>query len=801
MTGLAQDVRFGLRMLARAPGFTIAALLALAPGIGASSAMFSILYGVLFKPLPYREPRQLVRVYENNAVERFRDFPLSPADFTDYFRRNRAFESMATYMRQDQQFGGDHPERLIGLRVSREFFHVFGASPLLGRDFTQEEESTPGATDAVIISYSAWQRLFAGNPHIIGRAVPLSDSTFHVVGVMPPRFEDLRGGYRMPQGKPVDIWLAFNALGDRQRVAAARAFHFCNTVARLKPGVSIQQAQEEMNRIARGLESEYSEDRDWRVDLRPLQNDVVGKTRPTLFILSFAVAFVLLIACVNVANLLLARSTVRERERAIRTALGASRGRLIRQALTESVTLSALGGALGLLLGWWGVRAVAALGPEQVPRLHDISFDLPSALVTAALAIGAGLICGVAPAFTASTDIRRSRPRGVLVSAEVALSFVLLVGAGLLLRSFATILRVDPGFNPRGVLTMSTSLSYGKLIGARRYSRFYERFVDRLEQLPGVTAAGASSNLPWTGANDNAEIGIEGRARPAGISRNAYYVTVTPDFLRAIGVPLVAGRWFTLADHFDAPHVALVNRVLALRYWPTEQACLGHRIYTMPAPSAPIEPMTIVGVVGDVKDSPTDARAQPAFYQPFQQNPAFGDYLAVRTRSDSVALVPAIRAIAREMGNDLSIQDIRPMEQVTAAAVATQRLALDMIGLFAGVALALALIGIYGVMSYATGRRAREIAIRIAIGAGPVDNLVLMLAQGARWIVPGLVVGAAGGLAVTRTLRGLLYQVSATDPLTFAITALILAFVAVAACIIPARRVLGIDPMETLRHE
>ena len=799
MSSLLQDIRFGMRMLLGNRGFTVTVIAALALGIGATSAIFSVIYGVLLKPLPYRSPESLVRVFEENVTERFGRFPLSPADFLDYRKQNRVFQDIATYVRQDQQYGGERPERLTGVRVSHGFFRLFGAEPMLGRAFTQEEEATAGATDVAVISHSAWKRLLGGDPHVIGKTIRLSDYPFQIVGAMPPGFEHVSGGYRLPRGEAVDVWLPFNLLGSPKGVP--RAFHYCNTVARLKSGVKIEEAQADLNVIASRLEAQYPDDRNWRVQLRPLRDDLVGGARPTLEILAGAVGFVLLIACVNVANLLLARATVREREMAIRIAVGASRARLARQMLTESMMLAVSGGALGLLFAYWGVRALVTLGPEQVPRLQEISLDAHVVLVSAGVSVVSGLLFGLAPILAASTDLRRSRPRGVFVIAEVAMTFVVLIGAGLLLRSFLALERVDPGFNPHGVLTMNTALSYPKLVGARRYAAFYERFVENLAQLPGVTSAGAGSNLPWTGANDNAIFGIEGRPRLVNTSMHAHYQSVSPEYLRTIGVPLLAGRWLATSDHFDAPRVVLINRALALRHWPSAEACLGQRIYTMRDANTIDSLMTIVGVVGDMKDNPTDAQAPEAFYEPFLQSPTFGNYVALRATVDTATLIPAVRRVAQQMGNDLSIQEIRPMQQVVAAAVATQRFALQLVGLFAVLALALALIGVYGVMSYAARRRATEIAIRSALGAGPLDTLRLLLGQGVRLIIIGLIAGWLAAAALTRLLTSVLYQVSATDPLTFAAVAAILAVVATAACFIPARKMLSIDPMRLLRHE
>lgn len=786
-------------MLLRNRSFAATAILALALGIGATSAIVSVIYGVLMKPLPYYEPDRLVRVYEENAAERLRNFPFSPADFLDYRKQNRVFTDMATFVRQDQQYSGERAERLIALRVSHELFQLFGVQPILGRSFTMEEESNSSATEVVIISHNVWQRLLDGDPHVIGRTIRLGDNPLRVVGVMPPDFEDLIAGQRLPRGEAVDVWLPFNMLGNPKGVP--RAFHYCHTVARLKPGVKIEEAQAEMDTIAANLQAQYPDDKNWRIQLQPLQDDLVAKARPTLFLLAGAVGFVLLIACVNVANLLLVRAREREREMAIRSAIGAGQARLVQQMLTESVTLAVLGGALGLLFAWWGVRALAASGPEQVPRLSEIGLDARVVLVTAGTSLVCGVLFGLAPALAASTSLRRSRPRGMFVIAEVALTFVLLIGAGLLLRSYQALGREEPGFSPRGVLTMNTSLSYSKLIGARRYAAFYETFLEKLGALPGVTAAGASTALPWSGGPNIALFGIEGRPRPAGMGMHAEYELVSPDYFRAIGVPLLAGRWLTTADHFDAPKVALINKTLALRYWPSVEASLGQRIYTMQDVKTAESPVTIVGVVGDVKDTPTDAEAEPAFYWPFLQSPGFGNYVVLRASADAGLLIPAAREVVKQMGNDLSIQEIRPMEAVVAASVERQRFALEMVGLFAAVALMLALIGIYGVMAYTARQRAKEMAIRSALGASPLDMLQLMLGHGLRLVLGGLIAGILAAAGLTRVIAGMLYKVTATDPWTFAAVAAILMGVAGAACLGPARKVLQTDPIESLRHE
>jgi predicted permease len=629
-------------------GFTATAVLALTLGIGATSAIFSVIYGVLLKPLPYSDPDALVRVYESNPSEHFELAPLSPGDFLDFLKQNRAFDSMATFNREDQQYGGEHPERLIALRVSYDYFRVFRVDPTLGRTFTEQEEDTPAPTNVAIISHNLWRRLFASDPQIIGKTIRLTDYPFQIIGVMPPGFEHMSKGYRLPRGERVDVWLPFSTLASQQ---TSRAFHYCHTIARLNSGVAIDRARAEINAISAGLQSLYPDDKNWRAKVEPMQTDMVSDVRLALLVLAGAVGFVLLVACGNVTNLLLARATVREREMTIRTAVGATRTRLIRQLLTESITLSGAAGILGILIAYVAVRVIAAAGPEQVPRLNEVSLNPWVILVTVGLSILAGVLSGVAPALAASKDFRRGRPRGVFVVAEVALTFVLLVGAGLLLRSFLALGQVDPGFNPSAVLTANTTLSYPKLLGARRYVNFYETFVEKLEQLPGVTAVGATSNLPWTGGNTDSWFAIEGRARPTE-HQHAHRLSVSPDYLRAMGIPLEAGRGFTLSDHFDAPKVVIVNKSFALQQWPSVQASIGQRVDILGEGGKTDSVLTIVGVAGDVKDSPTDLLPATVLYQPLLQAPTFRNNVALRASIPIDAMIPAVRQIAHAMGND-----------------------------------------------------------------------------------------------------------------------------------------------------
>ena len=812
METLWQDLRFGARMLVKNPGFTAVAALTLALGVGANSAIFSVVNGVLLKPLPYKEPERLVRVFENHPT--FPKFPISPANFLDYREQSRVFEDFAIFHRRDLQLAeGERPERLTAMLVSAGFFHLLGFEPVLGRAFLRDDELEANSR-VVVLSHRLWQSHFASDPHVIGRSVKLNGDLFTVVGVMPPGLQHVGGDYHsLPHGENVDVWWPVPL----SRIRNQRGSHYLNAIGRLKPGVTREQAEAEMNVIARRLEQQYpGSNKDWRIRLIPLRQEIVGQVRPMLLVVLGAVGCVLLIACVNVANLLLSRATAREKEIAVRSALGAARWRIVRQILTESMLIALLGGVLGLMLGVWGVRALVALSPDKLPRLHMVGIDGRMFGFTLAVSLLTGVIFGLAPAFPVSKanlnellksgsrgatgGLRHARLRGLLVIAEVSLAFVLLIGAGLLLRSFISLQRVDPGFNPERVLTASVNMSYARYSDQRLLATFFQRLLAKIQTLPGVRSAGATTDLPWTGYDENTSFVIEGRPMSEDRGPHARYHSVTPDYFRTIGVPLITGRFLAERDDVDAPRVMLINQAMARRYWPNESA-VGQRFSFDHRPSEK-DWITIVGIVGDVKDTPSAAEAEPAFYWPLAQNIWQREvFLAVRTEVDPFTLVEPVRREVLALDKDLAVSDVNTLEQIAAAAVNGPRFALLLVAVFAGVALALAAVGIYGVMSYSVGQRTHEIGIRLALGARKGDVLRLVIKQGIVLVLIGAAIGVVSAFALTRVMATLLYGVSATDPLTFAGISLLLVAVALAACYLPARRAMRVDPMVALRYE
>lgn len=812
MESMWQDLRYGFRMLIKNPGFTAVAAITLALGVGANSAIFSVVNGVLLKSLPYKEPERLVRVFETNPT--FPKFPVSPANFLDYREHSQVFEDFATFYRSDLQLAeSDRPERLTAMQVSAGFFRLLGFEPVLGRDFQPSEEQEANSR-VVVLSHHFWQSHFSSDPQIIGRSVRLNGILFTIIGVMPAGLQHIGGDYHsLPHGENVDVWWPLSL----DRVRNRRGSHYLNAVARLKAGITKEQAETEMNVIAANLEQQYpNSNKEWRIKLIPLRQEIVGEVQPMLLVVGGAVGFVLLIACVNVANLLLARTTAREKEIAVRSALGAGRRRIIRQILTESMLIALLGGVFGLLLGIWGVRGLIALSPDKLPRLQMVGIDGRMFAFTLCMALLTGVIFGLAPALNVSKanlnellkdssrgstgGLRHRRLRGMLVIAEVSLAFVLLTGAGLLMRSFIYLQRVDPGFNPERVMTASLDMSYERYKDRSEMSRFFERLLERVQALPGVRSAGATTDLPWTGYDENTSFIIEGRTYPEGSEPHARYHSVTPDYFRTISVPLKAGRFLNEKDDAAAAKVLLINESMARRYWPDEGA-IGKRISFRSNPSEK-DWTTVVGVVGDVKDTPSAAVAEPAFYWPLGQNIWQSEvFLAIRADIDPLALVEPVRREVLALDKDLAIADVNNLEQIAGAAVNGPRFALLLIGIFAVVALILAVVGIYGVISYSVGQRSHEIGVRMALGAQQSDVLKLVIRQGVILILIGVAIGATSSLALTRVMGSFLFGVSATDPPTFAIISLLLGGVALAACYIPARRAMKVDPMIALRSE
>jgi predicted permease len=803
MDNLTQDLRFGLRLLRKNPGFTAVAVFTLALSIGANAAIFDVVNGVLLKALPYKEPDRIVRVFENSP--RFPKFPISPANFLDYRERNDVFDDFATFARGDLDLSvNDRAERLTGMRVSHGFFHLLGFEPELGRAFLPTDEVN-GNEHVAIISRALWERSFGKDVAIIGAPVTLSGMSFTIIGVIGSGLQHVGGDYHsLPHGGNVDVWWPLTM------DPKVRTSHFLNAIARLKSGITREQAEARMNVIAQQLEEQHPEDKDWRIRIVSLRDEIVGGAQTMLLILFGAAGFVLLIACVNIANLLLATATARQKEIAVRTALGAGRFRLVRQMLTESLLVAAAGGVAGLLVARWGIEALVALGPKQIPRLHMLSLDWRTFVFALTASLLTGALFGLAPALQisrvnlneslkeggrgSSGGSRHNRLRGLLVIAEVSLAFVLLIGAGLLMRTFFYLQKVDPGFNPERVLTATIDLPGARYSTGRKASSFYRELIGRLAALPGVQGAAATSDLPWTGYDENTSFGIEGRQFSDDEDPSAQYHFATPDYFRTLWIPLLAGRFFSEADDADAPRVIVINKSMADLYWPDADA-VGKRVRLWG------ETRMIAGIVGDLKDSPAELRAKPGFFFPVTQQAQSNLVLVVRTERDPMNLLATMRSEIAALDRELPLSDVRTLEQIASSAVARTRFTMLLLSVFAGVALLLAAVGIYGVLSYSVTQRTHEIGIRVALGAQRRDVIGLVARQGMTLAFAGMGAGLAAALVLTRVLSSLLFGVSATDPITFAGIAVLLLGVALGACFVPARRAMKMDPVVALRHE
>jgi putative ABC transport system permease protein len=811
---LIQDLRFGARMLLKQPGFTLIVVVTLALGIGANTAIFSVVNGVLLRPLPYYEPERLVMVWADRPILQAQigiaDIPVAVADFVDWRNQNQVFEQMAAMLpRRINLTGGGEPELVVGLSASASLFPLLDARLAAGRALLPEEDQ-PGANRVVVISHGLWQRRYGADPQLIGQKITLNDEAYTVIGVTAPDFQFPRRGelpsyYTSPRKIDLYLPLAFTPEQMNDRSGGLLA-----VIARLKPGVSLGQASAEMNAIARRLTEQYPQtNRDKGVRLAPLPQQVVGKARTALLILLGAVGCVLLIACANVANLLLARAAGRQKEMAIRAALGASRWRRGRQLLTESLLLAISGGAAGLLLARLGVRLLLAMAPDNLPRAYDIRLDTRVAGFTLLVSLLTGIVFGLLPALQAAkinlgvtlkeggrdaAGLLRRRLRGFLVVCEVALAFVLLIGAGLLIRSFARLTEVDPGFDPRSVLTMDLLLPFAKYKDGRDIA-FFQQTLERVRTLPGVEAAATVSPLPLSGGQYITGFGIEGRLSPTEHTFSAGNRLISPDFFKTFRVPLIKGRLLAESDGAKAPPVVVINESLARIYFANEDP-LGKRI-TLNGDATRV----IVGVVGDVKHSALDEEANPQIYRAIAQLqfPTLSMSLAVRTSGDPMQLVAAVRGQVWAVDKDVPIINIETMERLMGKSVAPRRFNLLLLGVFALVGLALACVGLYGVMSYMLTQRTREIGVRMAMGAQTSDVLRLVLGEGMKLALIGAFLGLCGALALTRLLKTLLFGVSATDPLTFIAIAALLIFMALLACWIPGRRAAKVDPMVALR--
>jgi len=813
MNTLFQDIRYGIRMLAKSPGFTAVAVITLALGIGANTAIFSVVHAVLLKPLPYKDAGRLVIVWEQNPERGWHRNIVSAANFLDWRRQNDVFTQMAAIdpQRAFNLTGTGNPEEVWGERTTTNFFTLLGVRPFMGRNFLPEEDK-PGGPRVVILSYALWQRRYGGDANLVGKQISLNNESYRVVGVMPSGF------YFPPFWREWagELWVPGLDLSNPVRTA-----HEYIAVARLKPGVSLAKAQAEMDTIAQRIVQQAPDDKGWGVDLVGSREQAVGEIRRPLLVLFGAVGFVLLIACANVANLMLARSAGRDREIAVRTALGAGRGRLVRQFLTESVLLAFLGGTLGLVVAPWIIRVLAAvsgssaLGLWGSADLADVRVNAGVLAFTLTVSLATGILAGLAPALSASThNLNRSlkeggrsgsegvhhhRLRSLLVVSEFALALILLAGAGLMIRTLILLSRVDLGFNPRNVLTMRITLLGPRYQEQRAQAEFFTRLLERVKELPGVQWATVSRGLPVEGWDGWGFVTEDNPSPPPNETPDANYQVVAPDYFRAMGIPLLVGRFFTEHDTQQSLPVVIVNEELARKQWPGRDP-IGRRLRV----NEPGKPwLTVAGVVGNVKTEWPDQEPRGEFYLPYTQYPwdLAPRHFIVRTAMNPTTVAAAIQREVAALDKDQPVSDVRTLESVVGEAVGPQRFAMILLAAFAALALALASVGIYGVMAYSVSQRTHEIGIRMALGANRSNVLGMVFGQALGLALAGAGVGLAGALGLTRLLSSLLYGVRPSDPLTLALVTLALVGVSAFASYIPARRATMVDPIEALRYE
>ncbi len=806
MQSLWQDLRYGARMLLKQPGFTLIAVITLSLGIGANTAIFSVVNAVLLRPLPYREPDRLVALWSANPERGATSRPVSTPDFEDWRAQNRVFEAIAAYpavdvtgMTLNDQGAA---EQLNTAYVTADFFALLGVQAALGRAVLPHEHE-PGRNQVVVLSHGLWQRRFGADPGIVGKTLTLDGRSFTVTGVMPP-------GLHLPSAD-TDVWASLSLIGP-DRVPRLRGNAWLAVVARLKPGVSREQARADMTTIARGLEQQYPDSNRGlnAVTLKPLHEQLVGNVQPALFAIFAAVGFVLLIGCANLANLQLARFEQRHKELTIRAALGAGRGRLLRQLLTESVLLALLGGALGLLLAVWGRDLLLSFAPADLPRLSESWLDARVLGFTLLVSVLTGLVFGLAPAVKlarvelnealkeggrGAASARRKGLRNALVVAEVALALVLVTGAGLVAKSLYRLLQVDPGFNAENVLTLQVNVPTYREPQRAQYTAFLQQALERVAQTPGVQAVGMVRPLPLRGAGESNGFTVTGQpAPPPGQEPVAARRMISPNYFRALGITLLAGRDFNAQDRDGAQPVAIISQNLARQFFPGQDPV--GRSLSLPGPAR-----VIVGVAADVRLQGLSLAATPTIYVPHAQDPRRGMTFVVRTDGDPLSLAGAIRNAIQTVNQDQPVIRIETMEQVVMASLAQSRFSAVLLSLFAALALALAAVGIYGVMAYSVTQRTREIGLRMALGAQARDVLGLVIGQGLKLALVGVALGVLAALALTRLMKSLLFGVSTTDPLTFSLVAALLLTVALLACWIPARRAAKVDPMVALRYE
>jgi putative ABC transport system permease protein len=808
---IAADVRYAFRTLRRNPGFAIVVLLTLALGIGANAAIFSVVNGVLLRPLPYRDADRLMVIWGDLKRPGLNDIPASAGEYVDYRDRTHAFEQVAAYDTVGFNLtGGGEPERVDGAIVSTTFFSLLGASAQVGRTLVADEDQ-PGRDDVVVLSHSLWTRRFSANPAIVGQTIPVDGRPAQVVGVMPAAFQ-------FPD-RSIEIWKPFlldaEALSDNNRGS-----HGYTALARLKAGISRQQAQADLNAVTAAFKADHPGNyrNGFGATLRPLQEEIVGDSGRPLIVLLGAVAVVLLIACANVANLLLARAASRRKEIALRMALGASRGRLVRQLITESVLVSAIGGLIGLGLAAWGVDLLIASAPDSIPRIQEVGVDARVAGFTALVSLATGLVFGLVPALRASraplNDALKEGGRAggggvhgfagrALVVSEVALSLVLLIAAGLLIHSFTRLQDVAPGFDSSRLLTFRLSLPESRYTTFQKGQSFFDEFFNGLRRSPGVRGVAAINALPFSGLGGSRSFHIEGREekRPEDQTEEQLRI-VTDGYFAVMGIPIVAGREFTDRDALNQPRVAVVNDAMAKKHWPHESP-IGRRVsFSTDEPHW----YEIVGVAGNIKHRALEAADRPELYVPYRQ-PLFAGwtvrpmYVIARTSADPASTVAIARHEIARVDRDQPISDVRTMDERIGRSLSSRRFSMVLLALFAGLALTLAAVGIYGVVAYAVTERTHEIGVRVALGAQRRDVMAMVVGQGMTMTLVGTAIGVAASAALARLMSSLLFGVSAVDPATFVAIPLLLVAVALAACYVPARRAMRVDPLQALRSE
>jgi predicted permease len=815
METLIKDIRYAIRNLIKRPGFFAIAVMTLALGIGANTAIFSVVNATLLRPLPFKDPDRLVMAWGYLPVLAHASdkFPSSAGNYLGLIKQTQTLQELAAFRQWSWQLThAGEPEQLQGVRVSANFFEALGARPALGQTFFAEQDQE-GSAPVAIISHRFWQREFSADQNVLGKALTLNGRTVTIVGVMPRDFE-FPGGANMIPGLQFanrnDVWMPLAMDSEERKNQGSLNLAL---LGRLKPGVTISQAENELRTIQQSLPLGTV---GYTLNLISLQKQMVGNIQRLLLVLLATVVFVLLIACANVANLLLARASSRRKEMAIRGALGAGRGRIIRQLLTESLLLSAVGGLVGFLIAVWGTPLLVSFIPEKVPRIHEINVDLRVLGFAFLTSIVTGLVFGLAPALQASRidlneslkesargttgGLRQNRLRAFLIVSEVSLAVVLMIGASLLTKSFVRLTDVDPGFDPARTLTMEIALPTlppSKYANEAEQAAFFQQVLERVRHTPGVTAAGAVLSVPLTGAEESTDIFIEGRPKPTeGQRANSDYTIVTPGFFETLRIPLLRGRRFTDLDRQDTPGVIIINDALAKRYWPDEDP-LGKRL-TVGFEKSPRE---IVGIVATIKQTTLSSGARQAMYLPHLQRPTGSMSIVLRTDGDPMSLAPPARTQVHAVDPAMPVTNIRTMDEIFSASVAQQRFSMLLVGLFGSLALVLAAIGIYGVMSYTVTQRKHEIAVRLALGAKSSQVWQMVLKDGLLLAALGVGIGVGGAFALTRLMRTLLFEVKPTDVQTFATVSALLILVALMACVIPARRATKVDPLVALRYE